>query len=243
MCVIIVPTEKHPTLDELEAAEVTNPHGGAIAWKHDDGLLRYIKDIDAADISDIINCENPQFPYIIHFRITSSGTTRPELCHPFPINHSVTMKTKWKGKSSLLFHNGTCSDWETMIAAHAGARDFPKGHIWSDSRALAWLAYKTRKKVFQFVHEKIAILNLDGTVEYFGRFDHEDSFIMSNTNHIKKYVTSYHDRGAGYLHWQNKKVDEKKTKVGAQLDLTPEDQTRKDLSEEEALWTDYLSSM
>jgi len=205
MCVIIVTTEKHPTIDELEAAEITNPHGGAIAWKGDDGLLKYVKDIDAASVNKIILEENPQFPYIIHFRITSSGTTRPELCHPFPINHSVTLKTAWKGKSSLMFHNGTFSEWRQFVAPHSGTKDFPKGHIWSDSRAIAWLAYKTKKNIFKFINEKIAILNLDGTVEYYGDFTHEDTFIMSNTNHQKKYVT-YTNTVGYYNGWSQKKT-------------------------------------
>lgn len=217
MCVIIVPTEKHPTIDELEAAEVTNPHGGGIAWRGSDGFLRYVKDIDAVDVMKIIEEEDPQFPYIVHFRITSSGTTRPELCHPFPVNHSVTLKTSWKGKSSLMFHNGTFPRWKEFIASHSGDKDFPKGHIWSDSRAIAWLAYKTKKNIFKFIDEKIAILNLDGTVEYYGNFSHEDTFIMSNTNHIRTYgkttnVCGY--RGDTYETWSKNKNfnNQKKTR-------------------------------
>ena len=235
MCVIIVATEKHPTIDELEAAEKTNPHGGAIAWKGDDGLLHYVKDIDSDDVNKIIMEKSPPFPYIIHFRITSSGTTRPELCHPFPINHSVTLKTKWTGKSSVLFHNGTFRDWREMVASHSGDKDFPKGHIWSDSRAIAWLAYKTKKNIFKFIDEKIAILNLDGTVEYYGDFDHKDTFILSNTNHHKvvwkpkKYANHYQT-------WRTPTIA-KTTKT------TAEEQAKADLEEEESLWQSYLGGM
>jgi len=200
MCVIIIPTKKHPTLEELESAEATNPHGGGIAWKGADGLLRYVKDIDAKEVFGIIEEEEPQFPYITHFRITSSGTTRPELCHPFPINHSVTLKTTWKGKSSLMFHNGTFSDWKQFVAPHSGSKDFPKGRIWSDSRAIAWLTYKTNRNIFRFIKEKIAIINLNGTVECYGDFQQEDTFLMSNRNHLYRKTTNH-----SYKKWPQQK--------------------------------------
>ena len=255
MCVIIVATEKHPDIDHLEAAEKQNPHGGAIAWKDKDGFLRYKKDIDASEVEAIIFAEDPTFPYVIHFRITSSGGTRPELCHPFPVNHSVSLKTSWKGKSSLLFHNGTFREWKDMVAPHSGAKDFPKGRIWSDSRAIAWLAYKTKKNIFRFIDERIAILNQDGTVEYYGQFEHEDTFILSNDFHLKKKY-DYTKTGIGYTRygqtytlaknetWKKKLVTGENPIPNTSPHSTNYERQRQlDLIQEDELWMKHLNEM
>ena len=57
MCVILVPTKRHPTPDELNDAQDSNPHGAGIAWKNQDGKLAYEKAIDAKRVWEIIETE------------------------------------------------------------------------------------------------------------------------------------------------------------------------------------------
>ena len=39
MCVILIPTKRHPTPEELNEAQDSNPHGAGMAWKDKDGKL------------------------------------------------------------------------------------------------------------------------------------------------------------------------------------------------------------
>ena len=195
MCVIIVPTERHPDTEELATAEEQNPHGGGIAWKDKNNKLNYEKAIKASRVMEIIEEENPQLPYVIHFRIASVGAVCHKLTHPFPVNQSVSLKKIWQGKSPLLFHNGTWRDWKSSVMPFSGVRDFPKGSIedWSDSRALAYLAYKTNRGIFNFIDEKVAILEKDGNVNMWGNWTKLDTIWYSNTHHVKT-----HTYGIGY---------------------------------------------
>ena len=156
MCVILIPTKRHPTPDELNDAQDSNPHGAGIAWKNQDGKLAYEKAIDAKRVWEIIETEKPKIPYVIHFRIASVGGVCDKLTHPFPVNQSVSLKKQWQGKSPLLFHNGTWTDWKEAVMPFSGHKDFPRGSLddWSDSRALAYLAYKTKRGFFNFIDEK-----------------------------------------------------------------------------------------
>jgi len=139
-----------------------------------------------------------------------------------------------------------------MVAPHSGAKDFPKGRIWSDSRAIAWLAYKTKKNIFRFINERIAILNQDGTVEYYGQFEHEDTFILSNDFHLKKKY-DYTKTGIGYTHygqtyenvtWKKKLVTEKNTIQNTLPHSTDYERQRQlDLIAEDDLWMKHLNEI
>tara|TARA_R100001530_G_scaffold36559_1_gene28402 strand:+ start:2964 stop:3668 length:705 start_codon:yes stop_codon:yes gene_type:complete len=193
MCVILVPTERHPTKEELIDAENQNPHGAGIAWRDKNGTMNYRKAINARTVMQIIEREKPQIPYIVHFRIASVGAVCKKLTHPFPVNHSVSLKQKWQGKSPLLFHNGTWRDWKTTLLPFSGNKDFPAGGLddWSDSRAIAYLAHKTNRGIFRFIDEKVAILEKNGVVNMHGKWEKQDTIWYSNTYHIKTYTTHW----------------------------------------------------
>jgi predicted glutamine amidotransferase len=102
MCVILVPTKRHPEPKELNDAQDSNPHGAGMAWKNKDGKLCYEKAIDAKRVYQIIEEENPKLPYIIHFRIASIGRVCDKLTHPFPVNQSVSLKKQSQGNVARL---------------------------------------------------------------------------------------------------------------------------------------------
>ena len=200
MCVILVPTKRHPTPDELNDAQEANPHGAGMAWKNQDGKLSYEKAIDAKRVWEIIQTEKPKIPYIIHFRIASVGGVCDKLTHPFPVNQSVSLKKQWQGKSPLLFHNGTWSDWKEAVMPFSGHKDFPRGSLddWSDSRALAYLAYKTKRGFFNFIDEKVAIMEKNGEVNLYGSWQRNDTLWCSNLNHVRAKHTITYGRNSIY---------------------------------------------
>ena len=195
MCVILVPTKEHPTAAELAPAESTNPHGAGIAW-YKNGEVSYEKAIDAAKVMEIIEKEKPTLPYIIHFRIASVGEVCPKLTHPFPMDKKVALTIKDKTKNPVLFHNGTWSDWKQSIMPFSGEADFPEGPLqedWSDSRALAYMAYKTKKGFLRFINEKIAIMENTGEVNLYGSWQKHEDIWYSNLNHVRTRKTYYWD--------------------------------------------------
>ena len=86
MCVIGI-FDKVPKLKQLRKMEKANPHGASITWIKN-GLVNYVKGekLTSKEILRIINKENIKKDFVIHYRITSSGSTCDELCHPFIIN-------------------------------------------------------------------------------------------------------------------------------------------------------------
>ena len=71
--------------------------------------------------------------------------------------------------------------------AFSGHKDFPQGSLkdWSDSRALAYLAYKTKRGFFRFIDEKVAIMEKNGEVNIYGDWHKNDTIWCSNLNHVR----------------------------------------------------------
>ncbi len=169
MCVIIACEKTYPSMQTLESAESLNQDGGGIAWI-EKGIVHYKKGLsmDAKQIYKIT--QKIQLPFIIHFRITSVGSTKPALCHPFPITHKAETSLLGTAKA-VIFHNGTWTDWEHCMLATLLDKQvkMPRGS-WSDSRAMAFIAAHTNKKILKKIvtgWNKMAILTPKG-IEYYG---------------------------------------------------------------------------
>ena len=119
MCIILLAENKQLTKGILEKAESANPHGAGIAWINDKTKTKNVKwikgiNLDTKGILKLIKIRKIKTPYIVHFRITSIGSTSDQLCHPFDLNALLTEnKTSGKSEAGVLFHNGTMSDFKT----------------------------------------------------------------------------------------------------------------------------------
>lgn len=177
MCVIIIAETKRPTDDLLEQAAERNPNGGGIAWREEDNV-HWKKGIEVEEIS--LMCETLPLPFIVHFRIATTGSQRLNLSHPFPIEGDVSLALEGKAKH-VLFHNGTWHAWkhETMNTAAKYAVKIPGGK-WSDTRAIAWAAHLYGLGVLDMLDEKCAILGVKD-LEIFGTgWTIRDGVITSN---------------------------------------------------------------
>jgi hypothetical protein len=54
--------------------------------------------------------------HIMHFRLTSAGSTCPELTHPFRVDLIDTQELEYKA-CAVLFHNGTVSGYKSFLPA------------------------------------------------------------------------------------------------------------------------------
>ena len=183
MCIILLAENKQLTKGILEKAESANPHGAGIAWINDKTKTKNVKflkgvNLDTKGILKLIKIRKIKTPYVVHFRITSIGSTSDQLCHPFDLNALLT-ENKQSGSSmaGVLFHNGTMSDYKTHydLVFEAGKLNDTKGIFnnieleLSDSRVMSYIANKNRLGLGyleKILGQKIAVLTKEGIKTY-----------------------------------------------------------------------------
>lgn len=177
MCVIIVCQEAKPSRKILEECEETNPFGGGVAWRDGD-LVRWKKDLKGNEIEDMVK-ELP-LPFVLHFRIPSTGKSLPELCHPFPIG-AVSNALEGSTKGGVLFHNGTWNTWrfDTKQAVITQRAKMPAGH-WSDTRAMAWMVGIYGLGFLELLDERVVVFGTTGLRMFGGPWHEHEKMAFSN---------------------------------------------------------------
>jgi len=166
MCVIICCEDEYPKAEIIQQAEQWNEDGGGMAWVSN-GKVHYKKGITGKDMLDIIKKRKVKLPFICHFRIATVGKSCKELCHPFPIEDGVPLKTSGVC-DEILFHNGSWTDWREWIHKTLIRKQIkmPRG-VWSDSRGMAFLSYHYGREILSTLGTgKIAVLTKDGIERY-----------------------------------------------------------------------------
>ena len=156
----------------LSSAEMMNKDGGGIAWN--DGKFAHWRkglDLTAEKMMELIESENMKRDIIIHFRITTDGGTRDELCHPFPLGkkefpHTYQSKSG-KSKKGVLFHNGIWSDWQEKLEHFVLSNNIriPDGHM-SDTSSCAFIAGYVGDNYCELTEEKMTIMTPTGIKTY-----------------------------------------------------------------------------
>ena len=199
MCVIGI-FDKVPKLKQLRKMEKANPHGASITWIKNN-KVNYVKGVKltSKEILRIINKENITKDFVIHYRITSSGSTCEELCHPFIINSDgYNPQILRNSESQVLIHNGTLDDsWKDLLiqTCISNKIPIPKGKL-SDSRATAFLINFLGDGILNLTNleeEKFVIVSPKG-IKKFGIFEKADNILCSNNYHVSNsYYNSYQD--------------------------------------------------
>jgi hypothetical protein len=120
MCVIVV-SEKGEKVSKKDFKEMwlKNSHGWGVAWiDPQDGMINVKKGIMTLKEAEEFYYERvPEgVSHIMHFRLTSAGTTIPELTHPFRVDLIDTQELEYKA-CAVLFHNGTVSGYKAFLPA------------------------------------------------------------------------------------------------------------------------------
>ena len=180
MCLIVAVTKKTPPLSLYENANTLNPDGIGISWIQKNGLVKWHKGLDISELKSI--APFTPIPYVVHFRIATSGGVMSELCHPFPISRKVSIDTDGEAKRTL-FHNGIWFDWkeQLMKGLVATGHKLPLGP-WSDTRAMAFLAYHYGEKILELTDEKVVVLSKDGIKFYGSGWVEKDGANYSNSS-------------------------------------------------------------
>ena len=168
MCLIITGRKKHPTLVELQAAELQNPDGAGIAWTTTKGV-EFRKGLTAEQVHELLTDLPPRTRWVVHFRFATIGEAQPGLCHPFPVSRDTSLDITGLA-DRLLFHNGTVSDWKdrlsNIVFDPKSSVAIPDGD-WSDSRGIAWLlALNGSTRALSFIDGKFVAMNKNGITIY-----------------------------------------------------------------------------
>src|SRR3990167_4889598 len=191
MCVVMVAHKTRPTEDMLEKGWNANPAGAGIAWretkegkgKKDSPIVtvEWRKGLELKDVIDL--AATVPLPNIVHFRIPSVGGKSAQLCHPFPIEDSVSLALKGSTTGHVLFHNGHWGTWKdkTYDALVRKGMKMPSGK-WSDTRAMALIASIYGIGVLDLIDEK-AIAFGPSDIEISGSgWSWENEVLCSNTS-------------------------------------------------------------
>lgn len=204
MCVISLfcdGSNKKPTLDDLEKMNTYHAHGSGIAFLKS-GYVHYRKGIDLTPekIMKMIKEENIKMPFVVHFRITSSGKTckkncyfdNPDknhncACHGFILDKKGKNPQKGKTKKGILFHNGTISENELDLdIKHICLTEkIDKPDFVSDSHKIAFLVAHYGDRYLDLIPktEKFAILT-PNSLTYYNEYEKDSNGnLVSNTWH------------------------------------------------------------
>lgn len=210
MCVISLYCEKSkdtPTLNDLKKMENVHTHGGGIAWI-DNGFVNFRKGINlnSKEIMKLIKVHKIKTPFVVHFRIKSSGSVCDKSncnfkqnnkkhncsCHGFLIDELGLNDQSGKTKQSILFHNGTISedllDIDIKQVCLNKKIDLPS--FVSDSHKIAFLvAHYGDRYIMDFVEksEKFAILSPKELTFYNGFQNDSNDNLVSNDWHDDTY--------------------------------------------------------
>ena len=151
MCLAILLNGEFPPDDVLEAGAEQNPDGIGIAFPDGD-KVQWFKGITLEQLKGF---RNQATKGLIHFRLASVGPAIPQLCHPFPVSKTTSLKLE--GRSDMaLAHNGHWSTWRARLLDGTRHAVLPRG-VFSDTRAMAFLAGIHGIRYLELLDEKVLV--------------------------------------------------------------------------------------
>lgn len=194
MCVIAVCGEgKKLTKEIFDKCYDHNDHGAGFAWIAN-GKIHFAKGFMEQKLAWKVYERLCEYPHVAHFRLASAGKKCPELTHPFIVSPDSPIKLNGQGDFSVLFHNGTVSDWKSinwLISVKRGSS--PKGEV-SDSRVMAMAVAMCGDDNLSLDSGKFVIASPDG-FKRFGTtsagkddWDEDGGIFFSNSFYKTSYV-------------------------------------------------------
>ena len=182
MCIISINEKRDLTKKEFDNCWDNNSHGAGFAWKN-----RFQKGFMDKAKAYTFYKENiaGNYPHVVHFRIQTSGGTRPELTHPFPIVSMSPIKLKGTtGANGVLFHNGIVSGWNKLLFNYAVSEgNYPKGFL-SDTRVVAMCVSRGSKWILSCLDgvDRFVIFK-NSTYEKWGTWEESNGIFFSNSGY------------------------------------------------------------
>lgn len=178
MCIIGICENRKLTKGEFVSCWLSNSHGfGYAHWTGNEVIMQKgIMDKDKAwELYETV-----PLPHIVHFRIASAGGVCPELTHPFLCTPESELVLEHRGTGKYLFHNGTVSDWKSLLLNSIfQTKIIPYGSM-SDSRAMAIAVSIIGEGILEmYPYHKWVCVNPTGFVKV-GEWIEENGVFFSN---------------------------------------------------------------
>lgn len=222
MCIIAIKCKgvEMPSEQTLKTMWTNNPHGAGLMYTRDGRVYIDKGYMDWTSFHERIKSlgDTTNTAIIMHFRIATHGGVCPGNTHPFPVSDNIGLLTKLRLACKLgVAHNGIIpikprdgiSDTMEYIATRLAPLNKEDMDWYMDSRVL--------KQIGQEIKSKLAVLDGDGIISYYGDFIEEtDGMIYSNTSYKPRVSAVYTYRDASPINWED-----------GDLDLPPWDTGRK----------------
>lgn len=225
MCVAVT-LDKGAELTHEEIFKMGNANGDGfgIAWA-DDGVVHWWKTL-AYDVDYLTHTVNTLslFPRFVHFRLTTMGGTRVDLCHPFEIGPFASCAAQGHGQK-VMMHNGHWGQSKDFYAILKENGALPDDGPWSDTRLAAFLASKDEDWL-TVVTGRVATLDGAGNMKLIGHWDKlRDGIMVSN----KVWDHNYNYQRTGRTRWEGWGWSEENWKA-----KEAHDRAKKEAAEKEA---------
>jgi predicted glutamine amidotransferase len=209
MCIaLLVKPEAEITDATLTTCHKNNSDGSGFAYIKD-GVMTVFKTMEFDEFLSafkVARGENPESPFIVHFRIRTHGTTDTFNCHPFFIDDKTTFIHN--GIINKVSHDLKKSD--TQMFNEEILQGLPEG--WQFNMSIKPL-------IEDFIgFSKLVVLNSEGEWEIFnekkGEWNEEETVWFSNSSYKPR-------KTYNYTNYYSKKKDN--TTVPAKKSTTPSD--------------------
>lgn len=185
MCLISVCRKRGLSEEEINNGFEKNSDGAGFA-RNTGKAVSYVKgfmSVDSFKEAYFGKKLNEMLPHIVHFRKTSGTNTIPGLTHPFIISENSELSLQYKGCESILFHNGTMSQWKEKMFNFYMQRGtkIPSG-TFSDTRFIAILTNYLGTGVLHLIDDKFVVVS-PKKVSMIGKFTEEDGILFSNSTY------------------------------------------------------------
>jgi predicted glutamine amidotransferase len=193
LCIIAIKPAgvKMPNIKTIENCWYNNPDGAGFMYAKENNVyiekgFMKLKSLKSALKKLEKSIDTTNTPIVMHFRITTSGGTSPENCHPFPVAEKLPLLQMTKSKAPLaVAHNG-------IIDIKVSQKDISDTmeYIINQLAPLYQLKkdfYKHeagRKLIYNAIKSKMAILDGNGYIATIGDFvTGEDDLLYSNNSY------------------------------------------------------------
>lgn len=191
MCIIVAKNKgvKMPDYKTLSRCFTHNPDGAGIMWVEENivhirkGFMNYTE-LDSF-ISKLGNrLDLTDTALVMHFRITTHGSTSPQNCHPFPISRKIKDLKKNSIVTDIgVAHNGIIpikcipklSDTQTYIAKRLSAIKNIQPDFYNNPYIM--------RRIENEIQSKMCFLTKYEQIHTIGKFIEEDGILYSNSSY------------------------------------------------------------
>lgn len=232
MCVaVIMEPGAELSVDEVVRMSRANGDGVGFAWA-DGEVVQWLKAIKYSPekVAGLINRTKDHFR-LVHFRLSTAGGVRAELCHPFEIGPLASCSHAGSG-NKVLIHNGHWRRWTDVFDLMKKEETLPDLGPWSDTRLAALMA-SWDMDWLDTVDGKVAVMDGEGNVKMYGTWDTlRPGVKVSNTSwqaHTYAYTKSGRDRHMMGWGWTEKEWEE----YEKHQEVAAKDRAKKEMDDEE----------